>query len=45
VTCRVPGVKKATLQPGKLDLPLRRLKDGVEVVVPKVEMHDLVVFE
>ncbi len=39
VTCRVPGVTKATLQPGGLDLPMRRLDDGVEVQVPKVEMH------
>jgi Trehalose utilisation len=45
VTCRVPGVKKATLQPGNLDLPLRRVDDGVEVVVPKIEMHSMVVFE
>ena len=45
VTCRVPGVKKATLQPGGVDLPLRRVEGGVEVLVPKVEMHAMVVFE
>jgi hypothetical protein len=45
VTCRVPGVTKATLQPGDLDLPLRRVDGGVEVLVPKVEMHAMVVFE
>jgi hypothetical protein len=28
VTCRMPGVKKATLQPGDQDLPLRRVDGG-----------------
>ncbi len=45
VSCRVPGVRKATLQPGNRELPLKKVKDGVEVVVPKVEMHAMVVFE
>ena len=45
VMCRVPGVKKATLQPGSVDLPLSRTADGVLVTVPSVEMHCLVVFE
>ncbi len=45
VTCRVPGVTKATLQPENAVLPLTRAADGVEVVVPKVVMHSMVVFE
>jgi hypothetical protein len=45
VICRIAGVKKATLQPENRDLPLRKGKDGVEVLVPKVEMHSMVVFE
>jgi hypothetical protein len=45
VTCRMAGVKKATLQPENRDLPLRKGKDGIEVLVPKVEMHSMVVFE
>jgi len=45
VTCRVPGVKKATLQPGNLNLPLIKFEDGVEVIVPEVSMHAMVVFE
>jgi len=45
VTCRLPDAKKATLQPGNQSLPLRKMKDGVEVIVPKVEMHSMVVFE
>jgi hypothetical protein len=45
VVCRVPGVKKATLQPENVDLPLKSLPDGVVVSVPKVEMHSMVVFE
>ena len=38
-------LKKATLQPENRDLPLKKVKDGVEVLVPKVEMHSMVVFE
>jgi hypothetical protein len=45
VICRVPGVKKATLQPGLLDLPLFRTVDGVSVTVPSVGMHCMVVLE
>ncbi|HKB37191.1 MAG TPA: hypothetical protein VKD72_12115, partial [Gemmataceae bacterium] len=45
VTCRISRVKKATLQPENRDLPLRKVKDGVEVLVPKVEMHSMVVFD
>ena len=45
VTCRVAGVKKATLQPENLDLPLAKLADGVAVVVPRVAMHSMVIFE
>lgn len=46
VRCRVPGVRKATLQPGDVELPLKSIaRDEVEVVVPKVEMHAMVVFE
>jgi hypothetical protein len=45
VTCRVPGVTKATLEPEHLDLPLLKQGDAVEVVVPKLLMHSMVVFE
>lgn len=45
VACRLPGIRKATLQPENLDLPLRNIKGGIEVAVPKVEMHSMVVFE
>jgi len=46
VRCRIAGVTRATLQPENINLPLKTLaKDDVEVVVPKVEMHSMVVFE
>jgi hypothetical protein len=45
VTCRVPGVTKATLQPGNLDLPLTKTQDRVTVTVNDLEMHAIVVFE
>jgi hypothetical protein len=45
VRCRLPGVTRATLQPEGLALPLRRIPDGVEVIVPRVTMHAMVVFD
>jgi hypothetical protein len=45
VRCRVNGVTKATQQPENLSLPLTRMTDGAEVVVPKLDMYSLVVFE
>lgn len=45
VICRQPGVTKATLQPGGAKLTPRRVDGGVEVTVPKVELHSMVVFE
>jgi hypothetical protein len=45
VICRVPGVRQATQQPEGLDLPLTKTADGVEVTVPVVNMHSMVVFE
>lgn len=45
VRCRVPGVTRATLQPGAIDLPLRRVDDALEVTVDDLEMHAMVVFE
>ena len=45
VICRIPGVTKATLQPENLALPLKKTEGAVEVVVPKLEMHSMVVFE
>jgi len=45
VTCRVPGVSKATLQPGNVVLPLTKTDDGVTLVVNDLEMHAIVVFE
>ena len=45
VRCRLPGVTRATLQPDGIDLPLTRTPQGVEVTVPKLTMHAMVVFE
>jgi len=45
VTCRKAGVRKATLEPGGLDLPLTRAGDAVTVNVPRIEMHSMVIFE
>ena len=45
VTCRTAGVRKATLEPEHLDLPLERTAEGVRVTVPKLLMHSMVVFE
>ncbi len=45
VICRIPGVARATLQPENIDLPLTATDDGVEVLVPRLEMHSMVVFE
>ena len=45
VTCRAPGIKKATLQPGGSSLPITRTADGVEVIVNDLGMHAMVVFE
>jgi hypothetical protein len=45
VRCRLSGVTNATLQPENLSLPVTRTADGVEAVVPKLEMYSMVVFE
>jgi hypothetical protein len=45
VRCRIPGIKKATLQPENLSLPVRRESDAIEVTVPKLNLHSMVVFE
>jgi hypothetical protein len=46
VRCRLGGVTRATQQPENIPLALTRLTDGaVQVVVPKVDMYSLVVFE
>lgn len=45
VICRIPNVQKATLQPENWNLPLKKTADGVEVKVPKLRMHSMVVFE
>jgi Beta-galactosidase trimerisation domain len=45
VTCHVPGVKKATLQPGAIDLPITQNPGGAEVTVNNLSMHAMVVFE
>jgi hypothetical protein len=45
VRCRLPGVVRATQQPENLPLPLRKTAGGVEVTVPKLLMHSMVVFE
>jgi hypothetical protein len=45
VICRTPGVTKATLQPGGVDLPITRADDAAVVTVPTLGMHAMVVFE
>ncbi|MCU0961805.1 MAG: beta-galactosidase trimerization domain-containing protein [Pirellulaceae bacterium] len=45
VICRMPHVRRATQQPEGIVLPLVPRPDGVEVTVPVVGMHTLVVFE
>lgn len=45
VICRIPGIRRATLEPEHLDLPLQSRDGAVEVVVPRVIMHSMVVFE
>ena len=46
VLCRINGMTKATQQPENISLPLTQLpRGGVEVVVPKLGMYSLVVFE
>gem|GEM_PF-3737991 len=45
VRCRIPGVTKATLQPGGVNLPLTKTADGVVVTVNDLEMHAMIVFE
>jgi len=46
IRCRVRGVTRATQQPENVRLEVKRLaEDGKEVVVPKLNMYSLVVFE
>ncbi len=45
VRCRIPGVQKATLQPENVPLPLTNKNGAIEVVVPKLNMHSMVIFE
>jgi len=45
VRCRVPGIKRATLQPENVALPLNRTDGALEVTVPKLNLHSMVVFE
>jgi hypothetical protein len=45
VRCRVRGIKKATLQPENLPLHLNQANGAVEVTVPKLRMHSMVIFE
>ncbi|HZJ14631.1 MAG TPA: beta-galactosidase trimerization domain-containing protein, partial [Chthoniobacteraceae bacterium] len=45
VTCRLPGITKATLEPGAVALPLSKTADGVQVTVNDLGMHAMVIFE
>jgi len=45
VICRRSGVTSATLQPGGTKLIIKKIDGGVEVTVPKVDLHSMVVFE
>ncbi len=42
---RVPGARRATLQPGGIGLPLVPVPGGVAATVPSPGMHAMVVFE
>jgi hypothetical protein len=45
VRCRLPNVRRAMLDPEHLELPLCTAARGLEVTVPKIEMHSMVIFE
>ncbi|HVK11632.1 MAG TPA: hypothetical protein VM597_22870 [Gemmataceae bacterium] len=45
VRCRVPGVTRATLQPGGVPLPLTKNDDGAVATVNDLGMHAMVAFE
>jgi hypothetical protein len=45
VRCRLPKVRRATLEPEHLELPLHPVAGFIEVTVPKLLMHSMVVFE
>ncbi len=45
VSTRLPGIRRAHLEPGGLELLLKREAGVTTVVVPKLEQHALVVFE
>ena len=45
VTCRIPGIKHATLEPEHKELLLEPIDGAVRVRVPKLLMHSMVVFE
>ena len=43
-TGRLSGIRRAHLQPENVPLALKKVEGGVEVTVPKVTLHSLVVF-
>ncbi|MEX2169788.1 MAG: beta-galactosidase trimerization domain-containing protein [Pirellulales bacterium] len=45
VQCREPGKWRANLQPENLALEVQPIEGGIEVVVPELNMHSMVVFE
>lgn len=45
VKCREPGDWRVMLQPENLALDVHRVEDGIEVIVPVLKMHSMVVFE
>ncbi len=45
MSLRDKGVKSAHLEPGHLPLSVTQTETGVEVAVPKLEIHSMVVFE
>jgi hypothetical protein len=45
VTCHVPGIKKATLQPGGLNLPITKVPGVADVTVNNLGMHAMVILE
>jgi hypothetical protein len=45
VTCRVPGITRASLQPGGEKLQLTKTDDGASVIVNGTGMHAMVIFQ
>ncbi|MEO8352463.1 MAG: alpha-amylase family protein [Chthoniobacteraceae bacterium] len=45
IVARNSAIRTAFQEPGHLELPITRSKEGVEVIVPRLGVHSMVVFE